>query len=173
MYPNKGRDFLQSLVAPGLEPLHALIAAPDCPAESWTDPQSESLILTLVERLQEQGTIDPQRVALMGYSMGGIGTWHIAARNQHRFAAALILSARPIAGALSLGWRIPLYVIHGRQDEIFPFAEVLAAVDELRRRGAAVQFEPLEGVTHFETQRFIEPLRRAAAWLGALWGLTG
>jgi predicted esterase len=170
MYPHKGRDFLGALVIPGMGEAGALIAAPDCPSESWTAPESEALVLAFVERMRQQGSIDPRRVALMGYSMGGIGAWHIASRNQERFSAAVILSARPLEAALRASWRIPLYLIHSRQDEVFPFSEVQSAVEKLRDAGAEVYFDLLDGLTHFQTHRFVKPLRRAADWLAARWG---
>ena len=43
---------------------------------SWDELGEE--IIGLVETLTDQYNVDPEKVALTGHSMGGIGTWMIA-----------------------------------------------------------------------------------------------
>ena len=62
--------------------------------------------------------IDPNRVFLLGHSMGGFGAYHHALRQPDRFAAIIVNS-----GAWSLGyWPVirgtPLCIVQGEQDAV-------------------------------------------------------
>jgi predicted peptidase len=167
--PFYGRGVLEGLVAPALRDLGAVIAAPDCTGPDWTGPRNEAGVLALLDHLQEAYPVDPRRTLITGYSMGGHGAWHLAARYPDRFAAALVMAAWPPPAALAAGWRTPLYVIHSRQDEVVPLAGTERAVHELRARGAAVELVVVERVSHYETHRFVAPLRAAVPWIERLW----
>jgi predicted peptidase len=113
--------------------------------------------------------IDSQKILLCGYSLGGIGTWYIAARNQSLFTAALPISAAPLPSSVETEWRIPLYVIHSRQDEIFPLDTVEEVVRTLQAKGTSIELLVVDGVTHFETESFVHPLQTAIPWIRKLW----
>jgi predicted peptidase len=168
-FPYKGGALIDGLVHPALGHLGAIIAAPDCPTADWANTESEGAVMALVDHLVHSYSIDPARTLLTGYSIGGIGTWYIAGRHQAQFAAALPISARPPHDVLKREWSIPLYVIHSRDDELFPLSETEAIVRALRDAGSAVEFAIVEDVTHFETHRFVGPLRSAVPWLQRLW----
>ena len=167
--PYVGKWVLLGLVAPALGELGAVIAAPDCTAEHWADPLSEQVVLDLYDHLQGTYNIDSQRVLLTGYSMGGIGTWMLAAHHQERFAAALIVSAKPPTDVVDVQWDIPLYVIHSRRDEIFPLGDTETTVNQLREKGVVIELDTVDGITHFQTERFIEPMHAAIPWIQESW----
>lgn len=170
LYPFIGGDLLAGLVEPALRELGAIMVAPDRTTEDWINPQSEADLLDLLDRIQAEYAVDPARTLITGYSIGGMGTWYMAARNQGLFAAAIPISAQPLPGSADVGWEIPLYVIHGRQDELFPLAETEAAVRQLEASGVAVELAVVDPATHFETERFREPLQRAIPWIQGTWG---
>ena len=159
--PYIGKWYLLGLVAPALSELGAIIAAPDCTAEHWADLRSEQVVIDLLDYLTESYTIDSQRVLLTGYSMGGIGTWILAARHQARFSAALIVSAKPPTDVIDIDWDIPLYVIHSRRDEIFPLNDTQTTVTQLQAKGVDVELQIVEGFTHFQTEQFVQPMQKA------------
>ena len=132
-------------------------------------PSSEQVVIDLCDHLQSIYTIDKRRVLLTGYSMGGIGTWMLAAHHQERFAAALIVSAKPPTGVDNVQWDIPLYVIHSRRDEIFPLGDTESTVSQLREMGVAIELHIVDGVTHFQTERFVEPIHAAIPWVQDSW----
>ena len=167
--PYIGKWYLLGLVAPALGELGAIIAAPDCTADHWANPSSEEVVIDLLDHLQGTYNIDTQRVLLTGYSMGGIGTWILAAHHQKRIAAALIVSAKPPTDVYHVRWDIPLYVIHSRQDEIFPLADTEAAVNQLHEKGVAIELAIVEGITHFQTEQFVEPIQAAIPWVRESW----
>lgn len=167
--PFYGRGVLEGLVEPGLRDLGALIAAPDCPGPDWTDPRSEAGLLALLDHLHDAYPLDPHRTLITGYSMGGHGAWHLAARHPDRFAAALVMAAWPPPAALAEPWRVPLYVIHSRQDEVVPLAQTEHAVRQLQAQGAPLESVVLQGISHYETYRFVAPLRAAVPWIEQAW----
>ena len=167
--PFYGKGILTRLVEPALRGLEALIVAPDCIASDWIDLQSETAVLRLLDHIQDSYTIDPKRMLITGYSKGGKGTWYLASRHQERFAAALVMAATPQVDTVDVEWEIPLYVIHSRKDELFSLESTEAVVKQLQAKGVSVEMVVVEGIGHYETDRFTEPLRAAVPWIEKAW----
>lgn len=160
------REYLEKLVIPAYKDLGAVVVAPDCPADNWRAPESERAVLALLDHALKELPVDEKRVVVTGFSMGGIGTWFMAARHPERFCAAVALAARP---ADEPDGRVPFYVIHSKADELFPLAQTEQAVAKLQSRGGKVEFKVVDGITHFETSRFAAPLSGSVAWLNGIW----
>lgn len=159
--------FMEMLAAPAFEPLGAIIVAPDCPGRGWADPQSEQAALALVQHALHNWPADPKRVAVTGFSMGGMGTWYLAARHPDIFSAALPVAGRPTAGEVVT---IPLYAIHSRQDQVIDLGPAKKAVKEMKEQGTNARLVVLEdGPTHYDTAAFAPALRRGTKWLQKLW----
>ena len=65
--------------------------------------------------------IDRKRVLVVGFSMGGRGTWHMAAQHPDLFTAAIPMAASTRGMTIDQLGRQPTYVIHSREDEVVPF----------------------------------------------------
>jgi len=158
--------FLQACAAPGFESLDAVIVAPDCPGRGWTDPQSESAVLELLDLALRDWPVDRRRTVVTGFSMGGIGAWYLAERHPERFSAAV-----PVAGAPAgvVEGSIPVYAIHSSRDEVIDLEPTRRAIDALRGRGVTAELLVFPGPTHYETALYCRPLTRAAKWLRKLW----
>ena len=110
-----GSVFARMVVAPALADLNAIIVAPDCPTKSWTDPGADRAVMALLDKVMEEHTIDRKRVLVVGFSMGGRGTWFMAAHHADLFTAAI-----PMAASLGdekvegLGL-MPTYIIHSTE----------------------------------------------------------
>jgi predicted peptidase len=167
--PFYGSGILVGLVEPALRELGAILVAPDCQHGDWANPDSELEIIELLQYLQDHYAVDARKTVLTGYSLGGIGTWYVAARNQDRFAAAIPMAGWPQPDSAEVEWKIPLYVIHSRQDEVVPFEKTGQVVNRLKSRGVAVEFVLLDEVTHYETECFVSPLRAAVPWIKKAW----
>ncbi len=167
--PFFGKELLTSLVEPGLRDLGAVIAAPDCRGRDWTDPASEADVLALVDYAMRAYRIDPARVLLTGYSMGAMGTWYLAARHQDRFSAALIVSGLPLAHTAEIAWRIPLYVIHSRDDERLLLKPTADVVKQLEAQGRKVRLVVVSDLTHYQVPGFVPYLRAAVPWIQQAW----
>ena len=71
--PYYGSSFMQSIVEPALRGWEAVIVAPDVPSRSWSDRESESAVLALVDQVMKTHSIDPTQILITGFSMGGGG----------------------------------------------------------------------------------------------------
>jgi predicted peptidase len=169
--PWYSKGYLITLPEPALRELGAIIAAPDCPTQGWDNPTAETAILELLDLLKNNYNIDEKKILITGFSMGGIGTWHMAARHPQIFSAAVPISSTAGIETLKQIKDIPLYVIHSRQDEIFPVKHVQEMVQILKDNGVSIQFEIIDGVSHYHTGGFVEPLRAAVSWIKDVWSL--
>ena len=94
----------------------------------------------LLDDVAARTAVDPRRIYLTGLSMGGYGTWHLAARYPGRFAAIAPICG---GGLASLGFPekaralcgVPVWAFHGALDTTVPVAETQRLVDELRDAG--------------------------------------
>jgi predicted peptidase len=112
---------------------------------------------------------DPDRIYVTGNSMGGFGTYYLAARYPGRFAALVPIcgGVRPprwvpvpkqgrlidlggdpyVAMAQKLG-RTPVWIFHGVEDPIIPVSESRNMEAALRRAGGLVRYTEWPGVGH-------------------------
>ncbi len=168
--PFYGKGILTRLIEPALGDLGAVIVDPDCPAKGWTDPKSDRLVMALLDHIMEQFPINTKEVLVTGYSLGGAGTWHMAALHPDRFSAAIPVAGWPASEHEALLEAMPLYVIHSRQDEVVPIGPGEAMVEKLRAGGKQVEFLVVEGLTHHQTPLFAPYLKQTVPWIKEIWG---
>ncbi len=164
-----GKRILVDLFHPALSTLGAIMVSPDCPSIDWTNPESEAAILALLSYLKKYYNIDEGRILVTGYSLGGAGTWYLASRHPEVFSAAIPLAGSAhenIAGTIT---DVPFYIIHGRNDEVIPIELAEEAARQLRLKEARVEFVTIEGITHYETSGFIDPLKATLPWIRKMW----
>lgn len=189
--PYYGEEILERLIRPALGNLPALFVAPDAPGRGWADTRSERAVLALLYHLRTSMPVDEHRTLVTGYSVGGMGAWFFVARHSNLFRAALPIASFPMlrvgrtASDRERQWRamaldsagiwtapfrrVPMYIIHSRQDELMPLSAVEQAVATLRAQGAQVELVRLDGVTHQQTRAYVEPLRAAIPWIERQW----
>ena len=141
-----------------------LLLAPQCPAgHQWAEvpwgletpqptPEKPSLpmrlLLELLDRLDGEFPIDPQRRYATGLSMGGFGTMDILARRPDYWAAAVAVCGGDVDARLNDVAKIPLWVFHGSADKVVPPARTRNVVEKLRAAGAQPQYTIYPGVGH-------------------------
>ncbi len=128
-------------------PEKTLVLAPQCPEGlRWTDhlPHLSALLDETVTRYP----VDPSRIYLTGLSMGGQGTWHLAAAQPERFAAAVPICGRSNPSAASRLKDLPLWVFHGDDDDVVPLSESEKMVAALRAVESEVKLTVFPGVGH-------------------------
>ena len=113
--------------------------APQCPLDSSWPFELDALQALLGDALANL-PVDPARCYLTGLSMGGYGTWALAAQCPERWAAIA-----PICGGGS--WlngfpqrvvrlvNLPVWAFHGARDPVVPLAESQRLVDALTANG--------------------------------------
>jgi predicted peptidase len=118
--------------------------APQCPVDStWWD-EADALI-ALLDEVAATYAVDPDRLLLTGYSLGGYGTWHLATQHPHRFAAIA-----PICGGglwfngfperVQVLKHLPVWAFHGAHDDLVPLDESAKMVQVLQERHGNVRF---------------------------------
>jgi predicted peptidase len=164
-----GSAYTRLVVLPAVSNLDALIVAPDCTWSGWTDPAAERAVMTLLDHVIREYAVDKRRVLVTGFSMGGRGTWFMAAHHRDFFTAAIPMAASTDEPLESLG-TIPTYVIHSRRDQVVPFAPAERMARELSAMGRPVRFEALSDPAHFEMVSYVPALRKAVEWIASRWG---
>lgn len=165
--PFYGKEFLEALVAPALGDLGAIIIAPDSVNGDWGTPENDRAIMMLVDGALASYQVDPRKVLVTGYSMGGVGTWTVASKHPDRFTAAVPVAGNP--EGVTGPWRTPVFAVHSRADEIMPIGPTEQRVAELKRAGVNAELLAVDGITHYQTTRFIDPLKKAVPWLKSAW----
>lgn len=162
-----GRAMLDILIQPALADLGAIVIAPDSVSGGWSTPQNEQAVNALMGAVERSYAIDMRRVVVTGYSMGGAGTWYWAEKYPDRFSAAIPVSGRP--GSAATAWRVPVFAVHSRNDEVNPIAPTEQRIAELKKQGLNAQLVVLTGISHYETNRFVDGLRQALPWIQQIW----
>jgi hypothetical protein len=117
----------QITLAGTYKPEDGIYLAPRAPTDNWdcwhgagVDPLLERLINALVAA----GTVDPDRVYLMGYSAGGDGVYALAPRMADRFAAASMMAGHPNGISLNGVRNLPFSIQVGALDTAYDRANV-------------------------------------------------
>lgn len=145
-----------------------MIVAPDAlNGGPWNTPQNEKAVLWLLDSVMRSYSVDPKKVIVTGFSMGGAETWHFAGKYPDRFAAAVPVAGRPSAAVGN--WRVPVLAVHSRSDRVVPIGATKKRIDELKRAGVRAELIALDSPTHFQTSAHVEGLRQAVPWLRQVW----
>ena len=164
-----GSRFIGQLVSPAFADWNAMIAAPDCPTQSWAEPGAVQAVLALVTKLRAEHAIDGKKILLTGFSMGGRGTWFMSSRHPEVFTGAILMAAPNGDEPMELRAKIPTYVIHSRDDVVVPFPPAERLAQELRSLGRNLQFAAISGPGHSDLNGYVVPLRQASEWMAEMW----
>jgi predicted esterase len=142
-------------------------------------------VVRAIELAKRRFSVDEDRVSLMGYSMGGGGTWHVGTRHPDLFASLV-----PIYGGFDyrffipediiakLGpWErlrlekdssfsqaeqllnLPIWIIHGDADQTVDVAHSRYAVRMLQHWGYDVRYWEVPGLGHEDPGELREPFQ--------------
>lgn len=123
------------LIAGGKE-FPFVVVSPQCPADQWWEPVS---LTALLDEVVARHRIDKQRVYVTGLSMGGFGTWALAAHTPDRFAAIAPICGGGEPFMARRIRQIPAWVFHGAKDEVVALDRSERMVEALQRAGGNVQ----------------------------------
>lgn len=136
------------------ERMKYLVVSPQCPRESWwSAPDQQKRLLELLAHLRQTYRIDEDRIYLTGLSMGGFGSWRLAADHPGMFAAvAPVCGAGNPADAPKLA-PLPIWAWHGTEDAAVPFQKSVEMVEAIKAAGGTkIRFTSLEHIGHFSWQ---------------------
>ncbi len=139
------------------------VLAPQCPpdarwsgadirtAVTWSETPTEPmrLLMTLIEQLlRDEPDIDPSRLYLTGLSMGGAGVFDLLMRRPEWFAAAVPLCGGGDPAQAHRIRNVPVWIFHGRQDEVVPPSRSRHIAEALRKHGQPVRYTEYETLAH-------------------------
>jgi len=149
----------------------AILVSPSSRAATWSlmGPDIDSSNLdSIVERIKATWFIDEKRVLLTGMSDGGTFCYLSGLRDDAPFThlAPCSASFHPLlleAASRNRLKQLPVYLIHGVQDWMFPVDVARTARDALSAAGAEVVYREIENLSHAypweENDRIIDWLR--------------
>jgi poly(3-hydroxybutyrate) depolymerase len=118
---------------------------------------SEGEVMALIDEITCEYGVDTKRIYLFGNSMGGMGTWHLAAKYPQKWAAV-----SPAAGGVNSDnfpyanlKGMPLRAITGDLDMARP--GVVATVGSARKAGLKPEFVQVPGGTHASSVEIAMP----------------
>ncbi len=119
------------LIAAGKE-FPFIVVSPQCPRGKWWEPIE---LVALLDEIGEKYKVDPDRIYVTGLSMGGFGSWRLAA-----FAPDRLAAIAPICGGGETYWtkefaHLPVWAFHGAKDAAVPLERSQAMVDALKKNG--------------------------------------
>ena len=134
----------------------------------WWSYREDGYPLLALEHVRRRYPIDPNKVLLVGYSMGGFGTWNVGLR-YHDLWAGIV----PMAGGISreefvLGRDevvrqlldnargLPLFFVHGDEDEVVSVQFDRWSRDDLEKRQIPFTYIEVEHGKHVLTD-FLKP----------------
>jgi len=135
------------------------VLAPQCPAEStWVNygkrvdavPFSGTLkiVLEIVDSLGREFTLDPERLYVIGLSMGGYASWDLTVRFPDKFAAAAPICGWGDTTKAALIKDLPIWAFHGDKDPTVNVAGSRDMIAALKRAGGSPKYTEYAGVYH-------------------------
>lgn len=130
-------------------------AVPSRAPEAANDPAtlgllSEMDVMNVLLRVRRDFNVDPDRIYLMGHSMGGGGTWHLGAKYPDLWAALA-----PVAPAIYTSpdeleeiRHIPVIVLMGDADELVDVEVTRRWVARMRELGMQHSYVEIPGGDH-------------------------
>lgn len=106
-----------------------IVVSPQCPPGLWWQTD---VLSALLDDVSTQYAVDQNRVYLTGLSMGGFGTWALAAKEPQRFAAIVPMCGGGNPATAERLKDIPIWVFHGEKDTSVPILKSQEMVDAPR-----------------------------------------
>lgn len=136
------------------EQMKYIVVSPQCPGESfWSREDQQKRLVELLDYIKNHYNVDADRIYLTGLSMGGFGTWRLAADHPDWFAAAVPICGRGDPADAPKLVNLPIWVWHGVDDPVVPFSASEQMVQAIRAAGGnKVRFTTLEHIGHASWQ---------------------
>lgn len=153
------------MAEPALRRKHpCFLIAPQCRMDerwvdvSWADKQSTpqaaepttdlKAVVAMIDDVMQREPVDPARVYLTGLSMGGFGSWDLAARMPERFAAVLPICGGGDERTAARIARLPIWATHGDADKAVPVERSRSMIAAIRAAGGSPKYTEMPGVGH-------------------------
>jgi len=126
-----------------------IVVAPQCPTDDfWDSHEQQTQLIALLEQLKNDLKVDENKIYVTGLSMGGFGTWQLAATLKDEIAAAV-----PVCGGGNL-WNarllrsVPIWAFHGALDDVVPPKLTEDMVEAINARGGNAKMTIFPNANH-------------------------
>lgn len=142
-----------------------IIVAPQCPVNNqWVDtpwangsystdtvPESNEMkaVMELLEKLEEEYSVDSDRIYAAGLSMGGFATWNAMMLHNDVFAAGVAICGGADPSKAEILVDTPMFVFHGDSDSAVPVSGSREMVQAIKDAGGdKVEYIEYKGADH-------------------------
>lgn len=123
-----------------------ITVSPQCPSDLWWNAEQLNLLL---DEIVSKYNVDEDRIYVTGLSMGGFGSWAMAATSPERFAAIVPICGGGQVESASTMVNLPIWVFHGDADPVVPISRSIEMVKAIEKAGGEnVQLTTYPGVGH-------------------------
>ncbi len=120
--------------------------------ESLPLPEEPSSMIValkeLIETYLENPSVNPNRVYIIGLSMGGMATYDLVSRYPEIFAAAVPICGITKPERLATAGDVNFWIFHGDADSVVPVEGSRAAYRALNKAGADINYTEFVGCGH-------------------------
>jgi predicted peptidase len=121
-----------------------ILVSPQSAGRGW----NSDTLTALLDDVVRKNRVDPRRIYLTGLSMGGFGTWSLAAAHPEKFAAIVpICGGGNTADAKKLA-ALPIWVFHGAKDPTVPVQRSREMVEAIKAAGGNVKYTEYPEAKH-------------------------
>lgn len=139
----------------GQEDFPFVVICPQCPLTTKWFREAQGLS-ALVDAVLKEYRIDEDRFYLTGLSMGGYGTWMLAASYPEKFAAAAPICGGGLGSYGDYLKELPIWAFHGDADPLVPVEESIKMVNKINELGGHAKLTVYPGVEHDSWTRTYE-----------------
>jgi phospholipase/carboxylesterase len=142
--------------------------------------EAVSATAKFVDSALERYPVDRRKLAILGFSQGGVMAYRLALANPSKYAGLVALSSwfppelKETVADLEVLQRLPTMVQHGRADDMIEIARARASVEHLRELripltyreydcGHEITADGLQDLSEFLTSKVLSPIVMARA----------
>jgi len=122
-----------------------IVVSPQCAKRDWWDP---ARLMRLIDQIEATYRVDPKRIYVTGLSMGGYGTFDLAAYYPQKLAAIAPLSGGENPEIVDRIKTVPTWIFHGAEDTAVPARYSIDIANRMKENGAEVKLTIYPGVGH-------------------------
>ncbi|MEK6236498.1 MAG: dienelactone hydrolase family protein [Planctomycetales bacterium] len=166
---------------PWREKYPCFLVAPQCrPGKQWVDvpwgdkkstplrdhpTHQMKVAIGILEEVIQKNPADSTRVYLTGLSMGGYGSWDLAARRPDWFAAVAPICGGGDERQAAKLKDVPLWAFHGGADRVVPTVRSRQMIEALRAAGGKPKYDEFPGVGHNSWSRAYQNPEGCVPWM--------
>ena len=123
---------------------------PEEPLPANLGELSQKDVMNVLDLVQRELRVDEDRIYLWGHSMGGAGSYHLAATHPGIWAGVAVAAPAPAAPPTQLEafTHVPVLVLHGDEDRTVPVAQTRQWVAKMKELGMQHIYIEVPGGDH-------------------------